>query len=52
MLEELDAHHGNDDAEGKLVLAVLREAAPLPVARVVDVSELPPLRGYFLEKMA
>ena len=30
MLEELDAHHGNDDAEGKLVLAVLREAAPLP----------------------
>ena len=30
MLDELETHYATDDAEGKLVLAVLREAARLP----------------------
>lgn len=30
MLDELEAHYATDDAEGKLVLAILREAARLP----------------------
>jgi hypothetical protein len=38
MLDELEAHYATDNAEGKLVLAVLREAARLPALPGSSVS--------------